>query len=231
MNPMTASKPLNPPPEMATMMTRFAWLRSAPLPNARGGVHGFTLLELMVSLAVLGILTTIAYPSMRDFMLRNRAVAQSNSIRSDLQFARGEAAATRSYVSICPLASSSSSGLPTCDTGKSYDAGWLLYTASKPNLSYDATVTGSLQRSVAAPSGVSIRASSAGPLTFNSRGELLVDSVPASASMIICAKSGESDGIGASSTAVPGIQLDITSSGRASSTKLAAGAACSIAGP
>jgi type IV fimbrial biogenesis protein FimT len=213
------------------MMTTPAWLRSASRPAACGGIRGFTLLELMVTLGVLGILTTIAYPSMRDFMLRNRAVAQSNSIRSDLQYARGGAAATRSYVSICPLASSSSSGLPTCDTGKSYDHGWLLYSASKPNEAYDAAVAGSLQRSVAAPAGVSIRAGSAGPLTFNSRGELLVGAVPTSTSMIVCAKSGDSDGIGASTTAVPGIQLDITSSGRVSSTKLAAGAACSIAGP
>jgi type IV fimbrial biogenesis protein FimT len=234
MNPMTASEPLNPPCETATrstMTTTPAWLRSASRPATCRGIRGFTLLELMVTLGVLGILTTIAYPSMRDFMLRNRAVAQSNSIRSDLQYARGEAAATRSYVSICPLASSSSSGLATCDTGKNYDQGWLLYTASKPNEKYDAAVAGSLQRSVAAPAGVSIRAGSAGPLTFNSRGELLVGSVPTSTSMIVCAKSGDSDGIGESSTAVPGIRLDITSSGRASSTKLAAGAACSIAGP
>lgn len=234
MNPMTASQPLNPPCATATrstMMTTPAWLRSASRPAACGSIRGFTLLELMVTLGVLGILTTIAYPSMRDFMLRNRAVAQSNSIRSDLQYARGGAAATRSYVSICPLASSSSSGLPTCDTGKSYDHGWLLYSSSKPNEAYDAAVAGSLQRSVAAPAGVSIRAGSAGPLTFNSRGELLVGAVPTSTSVIVCAKSGDSDSIGASTTAVPGIQLDIASSGRVSSTKLPAGAACSITGP
>ncbi|WP_343880674.1 hypothetical protein [Rhodanobacter caeni] len=84
---------------------------------------------------------------------------------------------------------------------------------------------------MAAPAGVSIRAGSAGPLTFNSRGELLVGAVPTSTSVIVCAKSGDSDSIGASTTAVPGIQLDIASSGRVSSTKLPAGAACSITGP
>lgn len=189
-------------------------------------IKGFTLLELMVTLAVLGILSTIAYPNMRDFMRRNRAVAQANSIRSDLQFARGEAAATRSYVSICPLGSASSAGLPTCDTGKSYDQGWLVYTTDTPNSTYDAAVTGSLERSVSAPSGASIRASTAGALTFNSRGELLVGGVPASVSMAVCAKQGDGDSIGSSTAVVPGIRVDVTGSGRAASSKLAPAAAC-----
>ncbi|NRA84826.1 MAG: type IV pilin protein [Gammaproteobacteria bacterium] len=39
--------------------------------------NGFTLIELMIVVAILGILTTIAYPSYRDYILKSeRAVAQ-----------------------------------------------------------------------------------------------------------------------------------------------------------
>jgi len=193
----------------------------ASVRRAHRRIAGFSLLELMVALAVLGILSTIAYPSMRDFLRRNRAVAQSNSIRSDLQFARGQAATTRSYISICPLAAS---GGTTCAAGKSYDEGWLVYVAAAPNKAYAAG--DELQREVAAPTGTSIRTSVAGVLTFNSRGELLVGGTPTSASVIICAKTLDADTVGTSTAAVPGIRLELASSGRAASTKLAPGATC-----
>ncbi len=225
---MTTCTPSNsplPPPMAAAYGRGSHWRGLGRHGAAHARTRGFTLLELMVTLGVLGILSTIAYPSMRDFMRRNRAVAQSNSIRSDMQFARGQAAATRSYLSVCPLAIA---GTTTCSSaGKSYDQGWLVYTASKPNIAYDASVTGSLQRAASAPGGTSIRASSGGVLTFNSRGELLVGGVPKSVSVIICAKQGDDDSIGTNTTAVPGVQLNIATSGRAASSKLATSEGCS----
>lgn len=103
-------------------------------------------------------------------MRRNRAVEQSNGMQSNLQYARGQAAATRSYVSICPMVAG---GAQTCDVGATYDNGWLIYTASAPNTAYDASVAGSLQLAVAAPTNTSIIANTAGVLTYNALGELL----------------------------------------------------------
>lgn len=52
---------------------------------------GVTLLELLVTIAVLAVLTTIAIPSFRDMGERRRVVNASEAIYSDLQFARSEA--------------------------------------------------------------------------------------------------------------------------------------------
>jgi type IV fimbrial biogenesis protein FimT len=96
---------------------------------------GFTLLELMITLAVAAILTAMAFPGMRDFLKRNQVVGVSNSIQSDLQLARGEAAARRQYVSICPL---STAGSAACSSSaKSYDSGWLVYTSATAFAAYD----------------------------------------------------------------------------------------------
>ncbi len=185
---------------------------------------GFSLLELMVTLAVAAILVVIAFPSMRDFMRRNHVVAQSNGIQSDLQLARGQAAATRGYVSICPLATA---GTTTCDTSAtSYDLGWLVYTSSAPNSAY-ASATDELEHVGPVTDNITVRVSNGGVLTYNSRGELIVGgNSTTSASFKTCAKVDSSDSLGASTSIVPGIQLAVANSGRIASSKLDAGADC-----
>ncbi|TBR40732.1 MULTISPECIES: GspH/FimT family pseudopilin [Dyella] len=186
--------------------------------------RGFSLLELMVTVGVLAILAGFAYPSLRDFMRRNRAIAESNSIMADLQYARGQAAATRSYVSVCPRANTTDN---TCDTSGTYDKGWVVYSASTAGVAYAATVAGAtdaLQRQAPDMStSTSMRASTAGVLTFNSRGELLSG---ADVTFITCAKQASSDALGINTSRIPGILLNVSTSGRISSGQLAAGAAC-----
>jgi type IV fimbrial biogenesis protein FimT len=189
---------------------------------------GFSLVELMATLGVLAIITAIAYPSMRDFIRRNRAVAQSNALMADLQYARGQAAATRSYVSICPRASATGT---TCGTDGNYDRGWLVYTGQSAGVAYASTTAGAtdnLQRQAPDMSGTtSVRASSGGPLTFNSRGELLNTASPGSdVNFLTCAKDKASDAVGASTGRIPGIRLNVAHSGRIASTTMAGGDAC-----
>ncbi len=162
---------------------------------------------------------------MRDFMRRSRVVTESNNIQADLQLARGQAAVSRNLVSICPLATA---GTNACDAAAAnYNLGWLVYTATTANAVYNSaasTAASDLQHVAGSIKNMSIHASVAGVLTFNARGELLINGAE-DVTFTTCYMPDGSDA-GTNTAAVPGIVLDITASGRIASSTLEAGAAC-----
>ncbi|MCF7971472.1 MAG: GspH/FimT family pseudopilin [Methylococcaceae bacterium] len=53
--------------------------------------QGFTLTELMITVAIVGIVASLAVPSFQDMLERNRLKEAVESLKSDLMFARTEA--------------------------------------------------------------------------------------------------------------------------------------------
>ncbi len=54
-------------------------------------IFGFTLLEVMIVIAIIGIIAAMAVPSYQDMIERNRLKQAVEGLKSDLQFARTEA--------------------------------------------------------------------------------------------------------------------------------------------
>lgn len=55
------------------------------------GIRGFTLVELLVAVVVLGVLASLGAPSFRDFIQRGQVRTASESVQNALQIARAEA--------------------------------------------------------------------------------------------------------------------------------------------
>lgn len=64
--------------------------------------HGFTMIELMVTLAVFGILLAVGVPSFNNFMVNARTSALTNDFTSAVNLARSEAVKRATQVTVCP---------------------------------------------------------------------------------------------------------------------------------
>ena len=85
---------------------------------------GFTLIELMVTLAVAALLLAGAVPTMRSITQNNLLAAVTNRLVATFQFARSEAVERRTQVSVC----AANADATACSQSATWDTqGWLSF--------------------------------------------------------------------------------------------------------
>ncbi len=85
---------------------------------------GFTLLELMVTVAVAAILLVVGVPAFTSFVQNNRAATHANELVTAFALARNEAIRRGAATVIC-----SSMDGATCAGGNDWTVGWIVRTA------------------------------------------------------------------------------------------------------
>lgn len=84
--------------------------------------NGFSLVELLVTMSILGILLMAALPSFKSSSINNSLIAETNQVNSAFSFARNEAYRRNNYVSIC-----ASSDGSTC-SGSNFNTGLIVFS-------------------------------------------------------------------------------------------------------
>lgn len=87
--------------------------------------RGFSLPELLITIAVASILLGVAVPSFGNLMASNRLTTQANDFVSAINFARSEAIKRNRTMSLCRASSKSAS---TCVTSTGKWEHWLILT-------------------------------------------------------------------------------------------------------
>ena len=99
---------------------------------------GFTLIELMMGIALAAILVTMAAPSFNSAMKNNKIVAETNELIADINFARSEAVKRGIRVVLCRSVSPSNS-TPSCGGSTSnWSSGWLVFADTDADNVYTA---------------------------------------------------------------------------------------------
>ena len=130
---------------------------------------GFTLIELMVGVAVLAIALGAGVPSMSEFIKNSRLSAQTNDLLASLHLARTEAIKGNARVTLCKSADAANC---SAAAGTGWEMGWIVFADANNDGDLDAGE--GLDSHGAAATNVSIRPRAAdtigGLFYYTSRG-------------------------------------------------------------
>jgi len=97
--------------------------------------RGFTLVELMVTLAILGILVMAAAPNFSAALERNRIEAELKDLSSHVKLARSEAVSRSQTVTVCR--SSDQASCSTAAPAGNWSIGWITFLDLNGNATVD----------------------------------------------------------------------------------------------
>lgn len=90
--------------------------------NKKMKYTGFTLIELMITIALVAILLALGAPYFRETITSNKVVTEANNLMASFNLARANAARLNQPVTVCKSADGAA-----CTTAGNWEDGWILF--------------------------------------------------------------------------------------------------------
>jgi type IV fimbrial biogenesis protein FimT len=134
----------------------------------RHALRGVTLFELIVVMAIGGIMAAMALSSYKYVTTGNRISSEINGLLGDLQYARSEAIKEGAPVSVCISAGTPT---PSCSTTLTdWKNGWLVFSDANGNGTVDSPPDAVLRAQAAFSGGDTFGNGALSVITFNREG-------------------------------------------------------------
>lgn len=132
--------------------------------------QGFTWVELLVTLAILGVLLAMATPGLRAFWVQRAVSTQASALADGLRLARAEAVKRHQKITVCTTANPEATN-PTCASASTnWASGWLIFADANGNKVKEAHETLLHLQQGLAPSGGLTLPNNKPAITFSAQG-------------------------------------------------------------
>ncbi|MEW9573123.1 GspH/FimT family pseudopilin [Rhodanobacter sp. Si-c] len=146
-------------------------------------MHGFTVVELMITIAVVAILTAIAVPNLRTYVLNSRRDSVLDGLVASLHYARTEAIDLNQATYLCAGITGATTDTPPCATDV-WSNGWQVVTNPANGGAAKLLSTHALNTSSTAPTLTAVNGSVY--FQFNGNGTVTIPSGAATEMIRVC---------------------------------------------
>ncbi len=162
--------------------------------DIKNTAQGFTLIELLIAIAMSMIILTFAVPSFSSFIKNGRVTTYTNTLVTDVNYARNEAVTRGNNIILCRSANPTAD-IPACGGNASdWTTGWLVFVNTDTNNTYDDGVDILLRVTAQATGTVTIKTNDTSNVNLIYKSDGTIDMGGNTAVFAICDDRGEGHG-------------------------------------